>query len=90
MTVAVSEDTLRTRWKPLNVPTSFFDNCNKHAINYILPENYERKLYCFDCESIEFQNEKGERIWDTQGEGEMDTLPSKVGVYIVRGKSRVL
>ncbi|PLB51598.1 hypothetical protein P170DRAFT_471531 [Aspergillus steynii IBT 23096] len=22
---------------------SFFDNCNKHPVNYILPENYERK-----------------------------------------------
>lgn len=79
----------RALWKPLTVPPSFFDDCNKHPVNYILPENYERRLYCFDCENIEFQDEQGERIWSTQGEGEMDCLPPKVGVYIVRGKSSI-
>lgn len=89
ITPGVSQESLRALWKPLTVPPSFFDDCNKHPVNYILPENYERRLYCFDCENIEFQDEQGERIWSTQGEGEMDCLPPKVGVYIVRGKSSI-
>jgi len=56
----------------------------------ILPENAERKLYCFECESIEFLNEKGQKIWSTTGNGEMDTLPGKIAVYIIRGKSKVV
>lgn len=66
------------------MPPNFFEDCKRHAINYILAENYERQLYCFQCESIEFQNEKGERISSTTGDGQMDGLPAKVGVYIAR------
>ncbi|EAS29504.3 uncharacterized protein CIMG_08250 [Coccidioides immitis RS] len=88
MTEEVTEEALRSRWSKLAVSADFFANCKKHAINYILAENYERKLYCFECESIEFQNEKGERIWTTAGDGQMDMLPANIGVYIVRGKSR--
>ncbi|KAJ3555420.1 hypothetical protein NPX13_g10361 [Xylaria arbuscula] len=83
----ITEDTLRTLWKPLDVSDDFFNNCKKHAINYILAENYERKYYFFGCENIEFQNEKGEKIWSTTGNGEVN-LPARVGVYIVRGKIR--
>ncbi|QSS60800.1 hypothetical protein I7I51_05603 [Histoplasma capsulatum] len=93
MTEEATEESLsnvsqRNRWKELAVPPGFFKDCKKHAINYILSENYERKLYCSECESISFQNEKGESIWSTAGDGQMDALPAKVGVYIVRGKSK--
>lgn len=81
--VAYCQDSQRSRWRKLAVPLDFFA-----AINYILAENYERKLYCFECESIEFQNEKGERIWTTTGDGQMDMLPANISVYIVRGKLR--
>ncbi|PVH94113.1 hypothetical protein DM02DRAFT_618850 [Periconia macrospinosa] len=57
------------------------------AANYILAENYERRIYFLECENIDFQNRKGENIWSTKGDGQID-LPAQVGVYIIRGKSR--
>jgi len=83
----VTEEILFKCWKSLQKPADFFKDCKTHAINYIFPENYERKYYFFDCEDIAFQNEQGKTIWSTSGSGEMD-LPAKVGVYIVRGKMR--
>jgi len=60
----------------------------KHAINYILAENYERRIFMSDCSSIEFQTAEGEVIWTTSGEGQMDDppLPRKVGIFILQGK----
>lgn len=55
---------------------------------YIWASSTERNLYCFECESIDFQNREGDSIWDTKGSGEM-RLPKDVGVYIVRGKWKV-
>jgi hypothetical protein len=52
---------------------------------YILAATFERKLYCSECENIDFQNRSGNSIWETKGTGEI-LLPAEVGVYIVRGK----
>jgi hypothetical protein len=75
----------RKRWKSLTVSTDFFDGCTKQPAEYILAESYERKIYFLDCENIAFQDIKGQDIWSTTGNGEID-LPAEVGVYIVRGK----
>ncbi|UDD65008.1 hypothetical protein AFCA_012203 [Aspergillus flavus] len=84
-----TEEILRSRWKQLSVTPEFFEGRKKEAITYIWAASHERRLYCLQCESIEFQTEKGERIWTTTGDGEMDALPPRVGVYVVRGKSIV-
>jgi hypothetical protein len=52
---------------------------------YILAAIFERKLYCCECENIDFQNEDGKRILSKTGTGEI-LLPAHVGVYIVRGR----
>jgi hypothetical protein len=45
-------------------------------------------MYFLECENIAFQNKKGEDIWSTRGDGEID-VPAGVGVYVVRGKWRI-
>ena len=88
--IAFSANPLQSkRWKPLTVPTTFFDDCNIHAFNYIAAENANRMLYCFGCESIEFLTPKSAKIWFTRGDGEM-VLPMNVMVYIRQGKSKVV
>jgi hypothetical protein len=77
-------------WKKLSKDNSFFAGLKKEPIDYIKAVDYERKLYCFDCQNIEFQTEDGDRIWDTRGSGEMECLPRHVGVYIVWGTSRTV
>jgi hypothetical protein len=79
-----------SRWRPLTVPTSFFEDCNQHKMQYILPEKSERMLYCFDCDRIEFRNERGITIWSTAGSGQMDKLPRDIGAWIFDGKSKVI
>lgn len=79
----------RARWNPLTVSEDFFTGCRQHPIYYIVAENYERKLYCLDCQNIDFQDERGQPIWSTTGDGEMNPLPPNIGVYIVRGKFKV-
>jgi hypothetical protein len=44
-------------------------------------------VYFSECENIDFQNEKGETIWSTKGEGQI-LVPPGVGVYVVRGKAK--
>ncbi|PYI11730.1 hypothetical protein BO78DRAFT_358393 [Aspergillus sclerotiicarbonarius CBS 121057] len=78
----------RERWKELPVDSSHFDDCILHPINYIAQENYERKLYCFQCEEIVFHNEEGDTIWTITGSGFMDGLPKQVSVMIRKGKHR--
>lgn len=46
-------------------------------------------MYCFECERIEFHNEKGKVIWSTVGSGMMDPFPVDVQVFIVQGKIRL-
>jgi len=81
----LTEEIIRDRWESLTVDADFFEGCRKHAINLIFAENYERKIYFFECENIDFQNELGETIWSTSGNGQMD-LPARVGVRINRGR----
>ncbi|GKZ40053.1 hypothetical protein AbraIFM66950_002108 [Aspergillus brasiliensis] len=89
MTTNSAAETLRERWKNLPVEPSYFDDCILHPINYIAQENYERKLYCFECEEIVFNDGKGEEIWKTSGSGFMDALPKQVSVMIKKGKHRL-
>lgn len=79
----------RERWKNLPVDPSYFDDCILHPINYIAQENYERKLYCFECEEIVFHDGKGDSIWTTNGSGFMDGLPKQISVMIRKGKHRL-
>ncbi|KAJ5803206.1 uncharacterized protein N7503_005656 [Penicillium pulvis] len=88
-TETVTADTLRSHWKPLTIKSEAFDKCYKHSVNYLLKENYERVLYCFECERIEFHDEKGKVIWSTVGSGMMDPFPVDVQVFIVHGKIRL-
>ncbi|PYH75336.1 hypothetical protein BO82DRAFT_437442 [Aspergillus uvarum CBS 121591] len=83
----VTEETLIACWNTLSVAPDFFKTCEKLPINYVWAKEYPRRLYCLQCESIEFQDENGEKIWSTTGDGEMTNLPARVGVYIVRGKA---
>jgi len=79
-------ENLRGRWGSLDVSSTFFDHCIEQPIFYLPPENYERTLYFFGCEAIEFQDEVGTTIWSTTGDGKMDKLPVKIGVLMTRGK----
>ncbi|KAL4891321.1 hypothetical protein BDV59DRAFT_194301 [Aspergillus ambiguus] len=88
MTSRITQETLRERWKELPVDPSTFDDCIHHPIIYIALENYERKLYCFQCEEIAFHNVEGDPIWSTTGSGFMDGLPKQVSVMIKEGKYR--
>jgi len=58
----LTEEIIRDRWESLTVDADFFEGCRKHAINLIFAENYERKIYFFECENIDFQNELGETM----------------------------
>lgn len=89
LTFGLSNPTQRNQWKNLGVGSSFFDDCYKHPANYILKEKYERVLYCFECTSIDFQDEKGKTIWSTDGSGKMDPLPVDIQVFILNGKMRI-
>ncbi|OJD26990.1 hypothetical protein ACJ73_01624 [Blastomyces percursus] len=85
MTGTVTEDILKSRWTKLDASSESF----KYDLGkYIWAEPSERKLFCFECENIDFQNEEGGRIWSTKGSGEI-LLPACVGVYIVRGKWKI-
>lgn len=68
------------RFRELPVDPSYFDDYILHPINYILQENYERKLYCLECEEIRFHDGRGEEIWKTKGSGFMDDLPKQVSI----------
>lgn len=90
MSTYITPEILRERWKELPVDPSYFDDCILHSINYIAQENYERKLYCFECEEIVFYNEKGDAVWTTEGSGLMDGLPKQTSVVIRRGRHRLI
>jgi hypothetical protein len=77
----------RNRWKALSKPPEFFEGCKRHAMNFIIAENYERQYYFHGCENITFQSEDGRTIWSTDGGGEIN-LPAGVMVYIVKGKMK--
>ena len=64
----------RNRWNQLSVTTEFFEGRKKEGIRYIWAATHESRLYCLQRKSIKSQTEKGERIWSTTGDGEMDTL----------------
>lgn len=74
-------------WKELASPTAF-DNFNTHPYHPINREPHERKLYCFECKEIRFQDEKGKTIWVAHGSGEI-TLPPQIGVFAIGGKTRL-
>lgn len=72
------------------MPATFFDDCNHHKMQYVLPEKSERMLYCFDCDRIEFRDEQGITVWSTIGSGQMEKLPKDIGALIFEGKSKVI
>lgn len=74
----------RKRWSNLTASLDFFDGCTKQPAEYIFAKDHERKIRFLSCESIAFQDNKGQDIWSTTGDGEIN-LPAGVGVYIVRG-----
>lgn len=76
----------RAAWKELSDP-SIFDKYFTHPFHPYNAENLERNLYCFNCDEIRFQNEKG-TIWIAKGSGEI-VLPPGIGVFIKGGKSRL-
>lgn len=89
MSAHPAAEILHQRWKNLPVEPTYFDECILHPINYIAQENYERRLYCFECEEIIFNDEKGDEIWKTSGSGFMDALPRQTSVMIKNGKHRL-
>ena len=68
-------------WKPLTVSKDSFKD--KHAAKFIRAKDYKRIVYFFDCENIDFQSEKGEQIWSTKGDGQIE-VPARVGVFVVQ------
>jgi hypothetical protein len=86
MTEPITEESLRAAWKELSDP-SIFDKYFTHPFHPYNAENLERNLYCFNCDEIRFQNEKG-TIWIAKGSGEI-VLPPGIGVFIKGGKSRL-
>lgn len=82
----ITKESLRAAWKELSDP-SIFDKYFTHPFHPYNAENLERNLYCFNCDEIRFQNEKG-TIWIAKGSGEI-VLPPGIGVFIKGGKSRL-
>ncbi|KAJ6039106.1 hypothetical protein N7499_003087 [Penicillium canescens] len=78
---------LSQRWDKLTKDKTFFekDNCKRQPIGYVYAAKHERRLYCYNCQNIDFQNENGTSILTKSGDGEMERLPPHVGVYIVWG-----
>ncbi|KAJ5365318.1 hypothetical protein N7517_008204 [Penicillium concentricum] len=86
MTEAATEQMLEGRWSnSLTKEEGFFKDCRKWAIWYIDAVDYEREIFFYDCNNIEFKNENMDTIWCTTGSGRITFLPRKVGVYIKEG-----
>jgi hypothetical protein len=75
-------------WKELADPAAF-DEYITHPYHPINREPFEREFFCFECQEIRFQDEKGKTIHREYGSGEI-ILPPQVGILALGGKTRIV
>ncbi|KAG6980106.1 hypothetical protein FocnCong_v009586 [Fusarium oxysporum f. sp. conglutinans] len=73
--------------KELEIDIAEFEQSNKHAINPVLPEGYDRTFHFLNCKRIIFEYDN-ETILTKVNETATFVIPAEVGFRVIDGKCR--